>query len=77
MSFPNWLKRMIAAFIGGAFNAMAVVVIDPFAFNFSGQWRKTLGVAVAGGILAVSGFLRQFPGPDSAPTINQPTENKS
>jgi hypothetical protein len=77
MNFPSWLKRLIAAFVGGAFNSMAAIIIDPVAFNLSGQWRKTLGVAIAGGVLAVSGFLQRFPSPQDGATPSNPNQSNT
>lgn len=61
MDFSLWLKGIAATFIGGAFNAISVIVIDPVAFNFGAQWKKTLMAAFFGGILAVSAYLKQSP----------------
>lgn len=58
-----WLQGIIAAFIGGSANTMTVIIVDPQAFNFSEQWRKTLLAALVGGVIALAGYLKQSPLP--------------
>jgi len=64
MNFPNWLKGALAAFIGGGANVVTMVIVDPIAFNFGEQWRKTLVAALVGGALALAGYLKQSPVPN-------------
>lgn len=63
MDFPVWIKGVAVAFIGGAANTITVVIVDPVAFNFGEQWRKTLVAALVGGVLAAAAYLKQSPFP--------------
>jgi hypothetical protein len=65
MDFPIWLKGALAAFVGGSANVITMVIVDPIAFNFGEQWRKTLVAALVGGALALAGYLKQSPVPNS------------
>jgi hypothetical protein len=62
----NWLKGLAAAFIGGGANVITVIVVDPVAFNFGAEWKKTLTAAVVGGIIAAAMYLKQSPLPDGS-----------
>jgi len=59
----NWLKGLAAAFIGGGANVITVIVVDPVAFNFGAEWKKTLTAAAVGGIIAAAMYLKQSPLP--------------
>lgn len=65
-----WLHGLAAVFIGAAANSITVAVVDPVAFNFGNQWKKTLTVAIVGGIFQAAGYLAKSP----LPTI--PNEEK-
>ena len=58
-----WLHGLAAGFIGAAAGSITVTVIDPAAFNFTTQWRKTLAVAIVGGIFQAAGYLAKSPLP--------------
>jgi hypothetical protein len=62
-----WLHGLTAAFITGAANSVAVVIIDPVAFNFGEQWKKTLGVAVVSGCIGAAAYLQRSPLPPLPP----------
>lgn len=57
-----WIKSLAAAIIGGAANAVAVVVVLPDKFSFA-DLPSLAKVAVAGMIIALVGFLKQSPLP--------------
>lgn len=59
----NWLKGLLAAVIGGSANAVTVIVVDPVAFNFGEQWKKTLTAALVAGVIAGAFYLKQSPLP--------------
>lgn len=67
-SWRLWVKGLLAAFIGGAANAVTVVVIDPVAFNFADQWKKTAGAALVSGTVAAALYLKQSPVPPDCDT---------
>lgn len=60
----NWLKGLLAAFIGGSANAVTVMVIDPTAFNLNEQWRKTASAALVSGLVSAALYLKQSPLPN-------------
>lgn len=63
MNFLVWLRSIAAAFVGGVANTVTVIVIDPVAFNFGAQWKKTFAAALTGGVLAVAAYLQKSPFP--------------
>lgn len=73
MSFPTWARNVVAAFIYGAVNVITVVVIDPIAFNFGEQWKKTLVMAGVGGVLSAARYLEKW----LAPVVHPSNPNQS
>ena len=71
-----WLKGLIAAFIAAGANSITVVVVDPVAFNFGSQIKKTLTVALVSGILAAAAYLAKSPVPETK-TIEETNEKTS
>ena len=61
--FLMWAKGLVAAAIGGAANAVGVMVADPSTFNFTDGLPKLKTVVVAGAIVAVAFYLKQSPLP--------------
>ena len=61
--FLMWAKGLVAAAIGGAANAVGVMVADPATFNFAAGLPKVKTVAVAGAMVAVAFYLKQSPLP--------------
>lgn len=68
-----WVEGLISAFVGGASNVIAMVIVDPLSFNFTTQWRHTAGAALAGGVLAVAMYLKT-PQPTVTSTTRTVTE---
>jgi hypothetical protein len=64
-SFLLWLHGLTAAFIGAAANSITVTIVDPIAFNFGSQWRKTGLVAAVSGVLAAVAYLKKSPVPET------------
>lgn len=60
-----WFKGLIAAFIGAGAQAITVVVVDPIAFNFTNQWKKTMTAALVAAVLAAAGYLAKSPVPEA------------
>lgn len=65
----HWLKGLFAAFIGGAANAFTATAIDPVAFNFGAEWRKTVTMALMSGVLMAAAYLKQSPLPDAGDAL--------
>jgi len=73
-AFLPWLKGLLAAFIGAGANSITVVVVDPVAFNFGSQIKKTMTVALVSGVVAAAGYLAKSPVPESAKPIEENTQ---
>lgn len=58
-----WVEGLIAALIGGAANAVTVIVVDPLNFNLGEGLPKLLQVVAVGAIVAAAAFLKQSPIP--------------
>lgn len=59
----KWFKGLISAIIGGAANAVTVMVVDPLAFNLSDGIGKVGSVALVSAIVAAAMYLKQSPLP--------------
>lgn len=59
----KWVKGLISAAIGGAANAVTVMVVDPMAFNLNDGLGKLGSVALVSAIVAVAMYLKQSPVP--------------
>jgi hypothetical protein len=59
-----WIKGLVAAIIGGAANAITVIVVDPINFNLAEGIGKVAQVATVGAILAAAAYLKQSPIPE-------------
>ena len=58
-----WIEGLVAALIGGAANAVTVIVVDPLNFNLGDGLGKLLQVVAVGGLVAAAAFLKQSPIP--------------
>lgn len=63
-----WLKGLIAAFIGGAANAVTNIIVAPETFNLQSGFPKLSQAALASGIFAICFYLKKSPVPDDATT---------
>lgn len=63
MDWQLWLKGLIAAVIGGAANAVTVMIVDPAAFNFSDGGHKLLTFAGVSALISAALYLKQSPLP--------------
>lgn len=59
-----WLNGLIAAFVGGAANAITLIVIDPVRFNIYTGGKDLLGASVVSGLVSAAFFLKKSPVPD-------------
>lgn len=63
MNWKDWLYGLIAATIGGAANAVVLLVADPVTFNFAEGLRPLLTATGASAIVSAAMFLKQSPLP--------------
>lgn len=63
MDWGMWLKGLIAAAIGGAANAVTVMIVDPVAFNLQDGGKKLAMVALVSAIVSAALYLKQSPLP--------------
>lgn len=61
-SVKVWAKGLAAAVIGGAANAVALVVVAPDKFSF-GDLPTLAKVVCAGALISVASYLKQSPLP--------------
>lgn len=60
-----WLKGLIAAVIGGAANALTMVIVDPLNFNLNEGVGNLLTVAATSAIVAAAMYLKRSPLPNT------------
>lgn len=58
-----WLKGLISAVIGGAANAVVLMIADPLTFNFQEGWPKLQTVIIVSAIVSAAMYLKQSPIP--------------
>jgi len=63
-SVLKWLKGLAAATIGGAANAVVLLIADPQAFNFTDGLQRLITVTVVSGIVSAAAYLKQSPLPN-------------
>lgn len=73
MAWKTWLKSILSAVIGGAANSVYLLALDPEHFNFQGGLGLLAKASALGAILAVCGYLKKSPLPDSAFEKVEPT----
>ena len=59
----QWLKGLLGAIIGGAANAITMMVVDPMTYNINEGLPKLGSVALVGGIVAGAAYLTKSPIP--------------
>jgi hypothetical protein len=59
-----WVKGLVAAIVGGAANAITVIVVDPINFNLAEGFGKVGQVAIVGALIAAAAYLKQSPIPE-------------
>lgn len=63
-----WLRGLAAAAIGGAAQAITLIIVDPHTFN---DWGKLVTAAGASAVVAVAFYLVRSPLPEF-PTRQDP-----
>ena len=63
MKWQQWLKGLLSAIIGGAANAVTVMIVDPMAFNLNEGSSKLITVALVSAIVSAAMYLKQSPIP--------------
>lgn len=58
-----WVHGLTAAFITGGTGSIAVMMVDPEAFNLGAQWKKTATVALVNGLIGAAAYLQKAPLP--------------
>ena len=64
MNWKLWLKGLISAVIGGAANAITLVIVDPLNYNLQEGFQKLATVAIVSAIVAAAMYLKQSPIPN-------------
>ncbi len=63
-TIKGWARSILAAAIGAVSNSIAVMVVDPIAFNFTKAGLTKVGeVALVSAIVAVAHVLQKSPLP--------------
>lgn len=63
-NYRMWIKGIVAATIGGAANAVTVIIVDPVAFNLQEGLDKVATVAVVSAVFSVALYLQKSPLPE-------------
>lgn len=69
LRWDTWAQGLMGAFIGGAANAVTVMVVDPVAFNLGDGWKKLATVTFLMALVSAALYLKQHPVPDAETTI--------
>jgi hypothetical protein len=64
MNWKLWLKGLISAVIGGAANAVTVMIVAPDQFNLQTGLPKLGAVCLVSAIVAAALYLKQSPLPN-------------
>jgi hypothetical protein len=59
-----WLKGLVAAFIGGAANAVTATIVAPESFNFNEGLGKVFQLSLVSGLVSAALYLKKSPVPD-------------
>jgi len=64
-TWTQWLNGLIGGFIGGASNAITLVIVDPDKFSPAsvGGWKHLGVVVLISGIVSAALYLKQHPTP--------------
>lgn len=66
MDWDNWLKGIVAGLVGGASNAVTLIIVDPLHYNLLQGGAKDLGmVALVSAIVGAALYLKTHPLPDN------------
>lgn len=70
IDWRTWLRGLGAAVIGGAANAITLLIVDPVEFNFEAGLGRVWKVAITSAVLSAAFYLKQSPIP---PAIEKET----
>jgi len=61
----NWLKGLLSAIIGGAANAVTLVIVDPQNFNLDQGKTQLAMICIVQALVSAAMYLKQSPLPGS------------
>ncbi len=64
MNWKLWLKGLISAVIGGAANAITLMILEPATFNFQDGGQKLLNFSLVSALISAALYLKQSPLPN-------------
>jgi hypothetical protein len=64
MNWQVWLKGLVSAVVGGAANAVILMVADPLTFNLAEGLPKLEMVAIVSALVSAAMYLKQSPLPN-------------
>uniref|UniRef100_A0A6H1Z9Q6 Uncharacterized protein n=1 Tax=viral metagenome TaxID=1070528 RepID=A0A6H1Z9Q6_9ZZZZ len=64
MNWQVWLKGLVSAIVGGAANAIVLMIADPLTFNLQEGLPKLYTVAIVSAIVSAAMYLKQSPLPN-------------
>ena len=59
----NWFKGLLSAIIGGAANAVTIMIVDPVNFNFQEGKTQLATIAFVSALVSAAMYLKQSPLP--------------
>jgi len=63
MTWQTWVRGLVGAIVGGAANAITIMIVDPQNFNFQSGGSKLLTFAGVSALISAALFLKQSPIP--------------
>ncbi len=64
MNWQLWLKGLISAIIGGAANAVTLMILEPATFNFQDGGHRLLNFSLVSALISAALYLKQSPLPN-------------
>ena len=65
-NWRTWCRGLASAVIGGAANAVTVMIVEPTSFNLQEGFDKLAAVVVVSAIVSAAMFLKQSPIPEAS-----------
>ena len=65
-NWRTWCRGLASAVIGGAANAVTVMIVEPASFNLQEGFDKLAAVVVVSAIVSAAMFLKQSPIPEAS-----------
>lgn len=63
MNWKKWAKGLWGAVVGGAANAVTVMIVEPSSFNLQEGAGKLATVVIVSAIVGAAAYLKQSPLP--------------